>query len=506
MENQIHLNHDATVFWLDKGWRTTGEKQPEAGETNSQLTRLLALSPEQEKRLDPVQLERCTEHAEEISELITKYKLCVDDPKKYLSTRRIEEWIGHLDAITKWKETGEGYLPLELCEIMCIILTDIVPEKFKCWKRELALKALDPPYQDAERYLTKEEYQKFCDSIPDAVDGNRYAYDELIGKIGRKEQEELEKLQAESEAEEYAKRLWNSITAFKSSLLSKKKKSPQSCFDKDPRDLDYSFLPPDDKKRECERVIEESIEASIPESLRPFLNWEYRLAYRLLPSAQYSLIEDMPCLKLGFDIAVVVEIEYCLKPSEIAFRGHPVTLPTMHRGSYAEPLENPELLGYAYKLFMRDDLGAARYWRWQTIPCILAQGLMRGDIEPQGTRITRASGDSTSYEVDGFNEEIVVTDTFSKYLREIGSWQGLGEKAILSSKLVTVVVRAMERLAKELSSPETPKLIAGDYEDLINALWSLGFTKTEAKEKARYVSGKYPDASLEERIKHALRS
>lgn len=474
-------------------------------EPNSQLTRLLELSPEQEKRLGPVQLEKCRGYAEEISELITEYKLCVDDPKKYLSTRRIEEWIGHWDEITKWKETGEGYLPLELCEIICIILTDIVPGKFKCWKRELALKALDPPYQDAERYLTKEEYQKFCDSIPDAVDGCRYAYDELIGKIARKEQEELEKLQAASEAAEYAKQLWNSITAFKTSLLSKKK-SPQSYFDKDPRDLGYTFPPSDDKRRDCERVIEESIEASIPESLRLFLNWKYRLAYRLLPSAQYSLIEDVPCLEFGFDIAVVVEIEYWVKPSEVAFRGYPVTLPTMHRGSYAESLENPELLSYGYKLFAPDDLGAARYLRWRVIPCILVQGLMRGNIEPQSTRITEASGGSTSYEVDGFDKEIIMPDTFSKYLKEIGSWQGLVEKGILSSKVGRIVARTMERLAKELSSPETPKLIAGGYEDLINALWGLGFPKTKAEEKARYISEKYPDASLEERIKHALRS
>lgn len=332
----------------------------------------------------------------------------------------------------------------------------------------------------------------------------------------RQEQEELKRLQAESEAEEYAKQLWNSITSFQTSLLSKKK-NLQSYFDKDPRYLGYTFLPPDEKKGDCERVVEESIKASIPESLCPFLSWKYRLSYRLLPSVQYSLIDDVPCLEFGFDIAVVVEIEYWVKPAQVTIGGYCFTMPVIeypvnmkvdgeviHQGSYTTALRNPEFLGYAYKQITPDNLGAAGYLRWQAIPCIIIQGLIQGDVEPQGTKIIEASGNSTKYEINGFDEEISIPDTFSKYLKAIGSWQGLTEKGVISLKVGEIVGKAMERSAKELPSPEMPKLTAGNYEEIVEGLRSLGWKKTEAEEKAKYVMEKYPDASLEEQIRHAL--
>lgn len=416
------------------------------------------LTPNELRDLNKAQ-ESIDDYNVEMEKLLEKYRK-IDDESNEIAQKAKEPYA------------RRDLLLIELCRLdldLCFL------QSFKPRKPERAYAIVDELRQEAEKRKTMQQ------------------------------QEELERHQAESEAEEYAKQLWNSIASFKTSLLSKKK-DPQSYFDKDPRYLGYTFLPPDDKKRECKLVVGERIKTNIPESLRPFLSSTYRLSYRLLPSAQYSLIDDVPCLEFGFDIAVVVEIEYWVKPNKVTFRGYPASLPIMDRGSYTKLLENPELLGYGYKLLTPSDLGAARYLRWQAIPCILVQGLMQGDIEPQGTKIGEAVEGSTKYGVNCFDREVSIPDMFSKYLKAIGSWRGFVEKGIISSRVGEIVVRAIERLAKELPSPEVPKHAAGGYEDLISAFQGLGFPKTKAEERARYVMEKYPNASREERIQHAFRS
>jgi len=322
--------------------------------------------------------------------------------------------------------------------------------------REIALKGIAPPYEDAKRYLSEEEYQEFQRSIPKAVDDyikgyKCYYYEYLCDKIAERKREELEKLQAHSDAQQYLNQLKNNVASFKVSLFSKSK-NLNSYFGKDPRYLGYNFWLPQDEKKGCERVVGGQIKASIPENLRPFLSFKYRLAYRLLPHAEYSLIDDVPSLDFGFPVFVVTEIEYWLKSAQVSFGNWNFTMPT---------LEKPELLGYAYKLFTSDDLNAAGYYFWQRIPCILIQGLLQGNIEPQGTRITKVSENSTSYEINGFDKEISIPNVFSKYLKAIGSWQGLMEKGIISSKVGEVIAKAMERSTKELSALEIPKLSKG---------------------------------------------
>jgi len=291
----------------------------------------------------------------------------------------------------------------------------------------------------------------------------------------RQKAESERQREAKTKAKKYAQQLRNNVGSFKASLC-QTRRNLDNYFKKDPRYLGYSlaYLPQNQKKA-CEEIVGQQIKASIPENLRPFLSFKYRLAYRLLPHVEYSLIDDVPSLDFGLSVFVVTEIEYWLKSAQVSFGSWNFTMPT---------LEKPELLGYAYKLFTSDDLNAAGYYFWQTIPCILIQGLLQGNIEPQSTRITEVSESSTSYEINGFDEEISIPDTFSKYLKAIGSWQGLVEKGIISSKVGEVVARAMERSTKELSSPETPKLSKGSKKARAFQLFNEGKRPGDPKVKS----------------------
>ena len=325
-----------------------------------------------------------------------------------------------------------------------------------------------PPGEPTHAYKTLEKLKKRAEEKK-AKEETECEEEKVRQKAEREQQRE-----AKNKATKYAQQLKNNVASFKVSLLSKSK-NLNSYFGKDPRYLGYNFWLPQEKKNACEEVVGEQIKASISENLRPFLSFKYRLAYRLLPHAEYSLIDDVPSLDFGFSVFVVTEIEYWLKSAQVSFGNWNFTMPT---------LEKPELLGYAYKLFTSDDLNAAGYYFWQTIPCILIQGLLQGNIEPQGTRITEVSESSTSYEINGFDEEISIPDTFSKYLKAIGSWQGLMEKGIISSKVGEVVARAMEGSTKGLSSPETPKLSKGTKKARVFQLFNEGKRPGDPKVKS----------------------
>ena len=327
--------------------------------------------------------------------------------------------------------------------------------KKKAELREIAFKEVNPPYEEAKRYLSEEEYREFQGLILKAIDDHIkgfkcHDYIHLVDKITERKQDELEKQQARFEAEQYLRELNDSIANFKATLFSEKK-DVDSYFSKD---ISYCTLQfPQGKGQAYRNIIKEKIQAGIPENLRSNLTFKLlRIFYRSFPYAEYMLIDKVPSLNFNMRLYIVPEIEYWLKSAQVSFGNWNFTMPT---------LEKPELLGYAYKLFTSDDLNAAGYYFWQTIPCVLIQGLLQGNIEPQGTRITEVSQSSTSYEINGFDEEISIPDTFSKYLKAIGSWQGLMGKGIISSKVGEVVASAMERSTKELSSPETPKLSKG---------------------------------------------
>lgn len=429
---------------------------------------IVRLHPNDEKQLHPHALERLLGFGEQIATKVPLGNLSFDDVKRWLTK----------DELKRWEE--------EVGEI-----------------REWLAKCLD------------DKYSIYC--YGHWVDYHVEQIGRLVELVWQRKSEWIRRQQQEREAErksfQYARELNNQVESFKGKLSQRKRKIQ---FPKDPQYLGYTFvhLLPQDKKKSCEVAAKKWIETMIPESLRPFLSYKYMLSYRLVPCAEYSLENGIPCLSIGFDVFIAIEALFWLKPNRVTINGYEFTMPEEECSvripegkvvtSCFRKLTEPQLIGYHYRLLTSDELDELGYYFWQTIPSILIQGLMQGNLEPEGCTIIGVHQGWTIYTVDGFEDEIAIPDTFCKYLKEIGSWQGLLERGIISSKVGEVVTRAIERSAKERSSPETPNLIAGNYEEILEGLRSLGWKKTEAEEKAKYVMKKYPDASLEEQIRHAL--
>lgn len=138
------------------------------------------------------------------------------------------------------------------------------------------------------------------------------------------------------------------------------------------------------------------------------------------------------------------------------------------------------------------------------VPLVLLHGLPQalagGKIEPEEVKAIQRQLGYTAYQVNGYDKEWKVPDAFSGFIWALWEKGESFDKGLLDPWSC----RLVERLSKEPLSPEVPKLSRGDYEDILSALTNLGTSKAKAKEAAEYVMDKYPDASLEDKIKHAL--
>jgi hypothetical protein len=105
-----------------------------------------------------------------------------------------------------------------------------------------------------------------------------------------------------------------------------------------------------------------------------------------------------------------------------------------------------------------------------------------------------------SYGIYAFlGREWKIPDAFLGFLWALKD-KGRGFEGLLDPVSCSV----MDKFAKELPCPETPKIANGSYEEIVDALRSLGWKKTDAEDRARQVLEKHPGVPLEEKIKYAL--
>jgi hypothetical protein len=127
----------------------------------------------------------------------------------------------------------------------------------------------------------------------------------------------------------------------------------------------------------------------------------------------------------------------------------------------------------------------------------LIDALSRGEMETDDAHIVERTSSHSVYDFMG--REWKIPDAFLGFIWALRD-KGEGFESLLDA----ISCSLMEKFTKELPSPEIQKLPTGSYQDLVEALRNLGSNKTEAEEKANYIMQKYPDVSLEEKIRHAL--
>ena len=389
------------------------------------------------------------------------------------------------------------------------------------WGKKLSkrIPLSDLSSQDIERWLTKcsdDEFLSYCRG--ELADYHMEITESLIELAWHRKsnwiQQQQQKEKAKRKNSEYSRELSTVVENFQTHLNHKKHRIS---FSKDARDLGYDFsylLPLGDKAR-YHKIAREWVSAIVPDELSQFITCSHSVSYRLLPCAEYSLIDTVPCLDFGFEVNLAIRSEFWLKPSKVIIDGyefdqplvqHPVPIRLeagmIRRASYIAPLREPHFLGYFPAELSTNDLTLDElgYEFWQTVPCVLIQGLLKGNLEPEGCTIIAAREGRTIYQVENFNEEVIIPDGFAQYLRKIGSWDSLTERGIINGKIATIMQRVMARAKNE----QVSQVVTNEESQIIEALVSLGTPKDQAKTAANNILQNYPDVSLEERVKLAI--
>jgi hypothetical protein len=446
--------------------------------------RIVRLDPNDEAKLHPVALRRLLQWEDKLSKQVPLSNLSLDDLEIWLTKDELAEWEKGVEGMRQWL-------------VKCL--------REKAWQDtphegEPIIERVNQFSETLKRYFIYEA---------DWVNDSMKQIEMLLKQVWQRKLQWFQEKQAQKEAErksvEYAKELNKAITEFRSRLSEKRRpvrwpKEAPACY------MGYSL--PSSQKAKYERAATEWIEALIPKDLRQFITFDkYWLHYRLVPWAQYKL-NNVPCLDFCFSVFVTIEVELWLKPAEVLIDGFRFSMPQIQRlvttpqgevvGGYLVLLTTPQLLGYEYLLLTPNELqlNDLGYSFWQVIPCLLLEGLMQGNAEPEGCVITEARENWTTYRAEGFDEEVQISDDLAKYFKDVGSWDSLAAKGVIDPKLVPIIQRALERA-------KAPKPQATGKEDVVNALVALGWTKSEAEEKIANVQ--FPDGlSLEDKIKLIL--
>lgn len=326
-------------------------------------------------------------------------------------------------------------------------------EAEKRWR--VAHKAVDPPLDDAKRYLDDREYEEFEKAGREAMkvyqeisedylkDSRTFDYRHWLWVINYRKEEERQQIAANLAASEYNQRL-NDERARLKALLFSNEKNTATYFKNHAKDARYTgesfsqFLNSEeigafDKK--IEDTGRSRLAKLVNNDFQKSFYAKYYRSFFLLSSAEYSLEGVVPCLDFMFEVFAVVETRVWFKPESKNFG-----------------LKEPEFLGYDYFLLRPEDLGG--YSFWQVIPLVLLKGLLNGETKPNGTIISAASDDSTTYKIPKFKEEVDIPDKFADYLKNIGSFDGMLNMGIMNEK-VGSVVRSLD--GQKLESSEELK-------------------------------------------------
>lgn len=203
---------------------------------------------------------------------------------------------------------------------------------------QAACGAVNPPFNDAKRYLNGEEYGKFIQATLVAIevylergedyldDVRTFDYRQYLKKINNRKEEERQQIAAKLAAQKYNQRL-NKEKRMLKALLCPKRKDHESYFKKQIKDRRYrgqsfaQYLSSEEEQDFDRKILDTSrkkLDEIVSDSFHQFIDSKCGKSYFLLPSAEYSL-EEVTCLDFMFDIFAVGEVRVWLKPGQKKF-------------------------------------------------------------------------------------------------------------------------------------------------------------------------------------------
>jgi hypothetical protein len=384
-------------------------------------------------------------------------------------------------------------------------------KKKECDRRvEAAKKALNPPIDKAESYLNADEFKQFFGSAAEAVvayalcgegyvrDPRSLPYLRWLDEIGARQNEQERQQGAREKAQRYNHSLNNEVTRLKAELY-KEKQDTESYLKAHvgggryfPQSFAFKLLPQDQQKRDT--IVKKKVDEIVPQQYIQFIRTRYRTRYYHSPFAEFCA-EDVLLLNFFFKVYAVAEIEIWLEPGEVTIDDYVFAFPWVEHGSDYETCltkeQKPELLGYRYLLFTPSDLGQVF---WKSLPLVLVKGLMAGEVEPEGTSIIESGEKLTTYTVDGYDNDVVVPERFTEYLKEVGGIEGMVTAGVINKKVAEII---MKRLAQPLAlptpqSPRSRSISSFGEVEFISTLTSLGLPRRYAEDLLQLVPRNLP--------------
>ena len=384
-------------------------------------------------------------------------------------------------------------------------------------QRLAALEEMDPPLDDAEKYLTPEERQKFFDSIPGAIDAyldtseEAKSYNHRIWLLNKKasdysywtsiieEQKEKEahRRRVELEQNQCIVRMNKAISGFKQEIhhLKKPPFSYPASFLAGYRPWSWCELKLPTKHAIARWAEESYISKKIPPELREFVSSDIEWQTQALPHAMYELL-GVPCLTWYFGVRVLVEGHLRIVERKFVREFH---------GEKRQMKIGAEELGTIY-------VGPADYGvvRGFITPVALLATLAKGKLEEEGIAVVQQGGSSITFRVGGYDEELVtVKKDFRQFVMDVSKDEGLAQ-GLLSA---WVIDKLTAQLIEEKAKLPLPQLVGAqasagestvDNSDVLGALQSMGFKTAESKEaiEAAHFS---PEMNLEQKVMAVLK-
>ena len=460
-----------------------------------EVIEIFSLKPEDKQRLNSHALKRFNDWQDRIMREAPQLRqLSIEriraDLNTYLHDNERVEFNSCSADITRWlsgcMNTGDSYFPYAydtrvidpMSRVESLIIRAYQRVEAERRKKEYedrrcaAFVSINPPVDDAKKYLNDKEHDEFTLAIGKAIEaylekGIAYLadlrtldYGWWLKKIQERKKKEAQKLQAIHAANEYNHRLNQEIGNL-ASRLDHKQRDLASYFRakiQDKRYTNHNFDYVLSKEDEMNfdgtlvSVANKKLEQLLSNDLRYFISLpsQYYRLYFPLPIANYSF-EKVPCIDISFDIFAAAYAEVWLKPGKKNFNGYEFPLPWIEEKNGLVLLEKPRFLAYNYSLLRPEDLGG--YVFWESIPLVLLKGLLNGEARPDGCTILAASDSVTTYRVQGFEEEVDVPDKFVEYLKSIGSIDEMVGMGVMTEKVGNIVKAALGELGVKRKIP-----------------------------------------------------
>ncbi|MBA7667466.1 hypothetical protein ES703_75555 [subsurface metagenome] len=391
------------------------------------------------------------------------------------------------------------------------LIKKVVERKVKKEKRRSALKAINPPVDDAEKYLTAEEQQQFIESLPGAVDAylstkkeemkyypdiwlaNTQALDYCywISNIKKRQEKEASQEKARLEHAQYLDRLSAAVEKLKTELGKNKKPAfnyPQGLNKFKPdRWCNLPIL----SKQQIHNWSEPQILKSLPKILTNLIRWDTKWQVRVFPGTIYELVSGIPCLIWYFDAQVLVAANLELKECEI--------------NRYYDPGYTVKVQGEGEKLgtIYLGPVDCDTYSSFTT-PIVLLSMLAKGDLEVPGISVINQGFSVTTYAIQGFEEEVEIYDDFRRFIKDIAKDQPLA-KALLAKGLIEEDVAKLVEGKASLPLPQVlgAEQTFSDDSDVIAKLEVLGYKNEEIKD-AMEAASLSPATPLEKKVSAIL--